>query len=201
MKGKFIVFYGTNNLGKTTQAKRLVDYIKAKGMESKYEKYPIYDLSTGKKINEILRGGKKQEISEFRFQMLYTQNREEYQPVLEGMLKNGINVVAEDYRGTGLAWGKAKGLSKSEYDLLHCLNSRLLPEDIAFLFDGKPFKESKEKDHIHETNDELMKRCRKTHLELGKIEGWIKIDANQSRAKVFGDVINEIRKKFGENYL
>ena len=170
-------------------------YIKEKGMKAKYEKYPIYDLETGKKINEILRGGKKQEISEFRFQMMYTQNREEYQPVLEGMLEKGINVVAEDYRGTGLAWGKAKGLSKSEYDLLYCLNSRLLPEDIAFLFNGKPFKESKEKNHIHETDDKLMRRCRKTHLELGKKEGWIIINANREKDEVTGEILQILKEK------
>jgi len=201
MKGKFIVFYGTNCLGKTTQAKRLVNFIRGRGLESEYVKYPIYSIESGKIIDEVLRSGKKQDVSEFGLQMIYTYNRLDFQPVLKRKLNKGINIVSEDYRGTGLAWGKAKGLTKSEYTKLDRINSHLLPEDVAFLFDGEPFKGSKEKNHIHESDDKLMQRCRKTHLEVGKEKGWIKINANQSKDKVFDDILKILREKFGEKYL
>ena len=41
-RGKFIVLYGINNLGKTTQAKMLVDKLKLHGLEAEYLKYPVY---------------------------------------------------------------------------------------------------------------------------------------------------------------
>ena len=72
--GLFIVIYGINNIGKSTQATMLADALTASGLKAEYLKYPIYDLSpTGPQINEILRSGKKQEISEEEFQALYAK--------------------------------------------------------------------------------------------------------------------------------
>ena len=52
--GKFIVIYGVNNLGKTTQANMLVQKLKASGLKAEYLKYPIYDLLGIKKSQKIL---------------------------------------------------------------------------------------------------------------------------------------------------
>jgi len=43
--GKFIVLYGINNLGKTTQTRILVDKLKLHGLKAEYLKYPVYDLA------------------------------------------------------------------------------------------------------------------------------------------------------------
>jgi dTMP kinase len=196
MLGKFIVFYGVNGLGKTTQAKKLVSFLIRKGLKAEYVKYPIYDLESGKIINEILRGGKKQEMTELSLQMIYTVNRFEFQSTLKEKLDSGINVVSEDYRGTGLSWSKAKGISKKDYDILDRINNQLLPEDIVFLFDGIPFSTAIEKNHLHESNSELMKISRKAHLEVGREKGWALIDANQTQEEVFGDIIKILRKSF-----
>ena len=91
MQGKFIVIYGTNNLGKSTQAKLLVEKLKKNKINAQYLKYPIYKLApTGPKLNDILRSGQKQEISEIELQELYAQNRKDFQPELEKMLNDGI---------------------------------------------------------------------------------------------------------------
>ena len=64
MKGKMIVFYGINNLGKSTQAELLINYFNKKGLNAEYLKYPVYDIEpTVHFINNILRYGKKQEIN------------------------------------------------------------------------------------------------------------------------------------------
>jgi thymidylate kinase len=44
MKGKFIVLYGINNLGKTTQAKLLVEKFQKEGLKAEYMKYAVYSL-------------------------------------------------------------------------------------------------------------------------------------------------------------
>lgn len=201
MTGKFIVFYGVNGLGKTTQAKMLVDYLKNKGLKSEYIKYPIYTLESGKIINEILRSGKKQEISELSLQLIYTVNRLEFQPLLKDKLNSEINIISEDYRGTGLSWGKTKGLVNEKYKILDRINSQLLAEDLVILFDGKPFSTSIEKNHLHETNSDLMKRCGETHLEVGKEKGWIKINANQNKEIVFNNILKIIKEKKLFNYV
>lgn len=191
-RGKFINLLGINNLGKSTQAKLLVENLQNYGLKAEYLKYPIYDLEpTGPQINEILRSGKKQELSEEELQKIYAQNRQDYQPELETKLSKGINIVAEDYVGTGLAWGVAKG---ADLNVLLKQNEGLIKGDIAILLDGERFTEAKEEKHIHEQNDELMKRCRQVHLDLAKKYGWKIVNANQSVEKVSQDIWQEIEK-------
>ncbi len=192
-KGKLIVFYGINNLGKTTQAKMLVDFLNKKNLLSEYLKYPVYDLKpSGKYINEILRGGKDQKISEEELQMWYTINRFQYELLLKKKLSQGKIIIAEDYIGTGLAWGMAK---KADLKWLEEINSKLLKEDLGILFNGERFIAGKESKHIHEQNDDLMSRSRKTHLQLAKKYCWSIIDANQSVEKVHKNILKIISEK------
>ena len=108
-KGKFITIYGINNIGKSTQARMLVDRLNKEGCKTEYWKYPVYDLKpTGPFINSVLRS-KKQKISEEEMQIWYVLNRFQKQPELEKKLDERISIVAEDYIGTGIAWGYAKG--------------------------------------------------------------------------------------------
>ena len=189
MRGKLIVLYGINNIGKTTQAKKLISYLKSKKHKTHYFKIPVYDLKpTGPLINKILRS-KKQEISEQEFQKLYAKNRKDYQPVIKKKLKQGYIIVAEDYVGTGLAWGNVKGASMV---YLKKINKGILKEDLAILLDGKRFKKAKEKIHLHETNDSLIRKVRKKHLQLAKEYGWKVIKANKTREKVFQDIKKQV---------
>lgn len=133
--GKFIALYGVNNIGKSTQAKVLVDTLKKAGYEAVYLKYPVYDLPpTGPKLNAILRNNKQQNISEEELQTLFRQNRLDYESELQKMLAEGKIIVAEDYTGTGIAWGVAKGL---DLKWIEELNKNLLREIWRFYFEGK----------------------------------------------------------------
>ncbi|MEK9160146.1 MAG: hypothetical protein AAB383_05465 [Patescibacteria group bacterium] len=169
----FITLYGINNIGKSTQAKRLVDRLKAEGRDAVYVKFPVYDVEpTGRYLNEFLRSGGAQSITEQELQMWFTLNRYQFQPTLQEWLAEGKIVVAEDYTGTGLAWGTVKGAST---EWLETLNDGLVKEDLAILLDGERFGHAAEKEHIHESNDAFMNRSRQVHLELGERYGWVKV--------------------------
>ena len=130
-KGAFITLYGINNIGKSTHAKMLVERLVQEGYDAVYLKYPIYDLEpTGPRINAILRSEGNQEISEKDLQMLFKENRRDFEPQLREMISMGKIVVAEDYTQTGIAWGTAKGL---EEIWMEDLNLGLLEEDFAIL--------------------------------------------------------------------
>lgn len=191
MAGKLIVIYGGNNSGKTTQARLLVEWLKKEGHNATYLKYPIYDSPTGKRINGILREGKEKNISETEFQELYYQNRKEFEPQLKKMLNEGMIVVAEDYIGTSLAWGSAKG---ADYAYLKKLNADLIQEDLAMVLDGARFQDAKEKGHIHEENDALMETVRLRHQKIGKELGWTFVNASRKKEDVFNDVLTKVKK-------
>ncbi len=176
-RGKFIVFYGINNVGKTTQAKSLVKRLKDAGKKAEYLKYPIYDLHpTGIIFNEYLRGGNPHNLTPREFQIIAAANRYQYQPELEEKLNQGITVVAEDYRGTSIAWGAGAGVRK---DFLVRLNEGLLKEDHVFLLDGERFLSASEKNHRHEADNDLTKKVRRIHRQLAQEYGWQEISANQ----------------------
>ncbi len=168
--GKFITIYGVNNIGKTTHARLLVKRLKKEGFDAVYIKYPIYDLEpTGKRLNTILRGKKNQTISEKDLQTLFKRNRADFEPQLKQMLQSGKIVVAEDYTGTGIAWGMAKGLTQS---FMEKLNADLLKENFAILLTGQPDSRAKEENHLHEQNTKLMKSVNNIFVQLGRKYAW-----------------------------
>ena len=170
MKGKFIAIYGINNIGKTTHAKRLSARLNALGKRAVYVKYPIYNQKpTGPMINKILRSQGKQKMSEEELQLLFVLNRYQFQPKLLKMLRQGKIVVAEDYIGTGIAWGTAKGSNQAE---LENMNKFLVQPDLAILMDGQRELIAREKKHIHEKDDQLAEKCRKIFKKLAMKYRW-----------------------------
>lgn len=191
-RGKLIVFYGINNLGKSTQAKILLEKLKNLGLQAEYFKYPIYDLEPfGPIINAYLREGNHYNLSAREAQLIYVLNRVQYQEELIKKLENGIYVIAEDYVGTGIAWGLGAGIDIS---FLEKINEPLIKEDLAILFDGERFKEAIEKQHKHEQNEEFSQKVRQIHLDLGEKYNWKKINANLSIEEI-SEIIFEHSKK------
>ena len=193
-RGYFITLYGINNLGKTVQAKKLVHWFRENNYNAKYLKYPIYNLKpSGPIINEQLRGEKGQTISEKELQLWFVVNRLQYQPFLIGKLYSGATVVAEDYKGTGIAWGLAKGKDPVFFEKI---NSILLDEDLAILFRGKRFKTGIEKRHIHENNPHLTDIvCKEIYDKLGPDKGWHPLNANQPMDIVFNDLVTIVKRE------
>ncbi len=191
-RGKFIVLYGINNLGKTTQAKLLIERLQKSGHKAEYWKYPVSTMSpTGELLNGFLREGNPYQFSVREFQLLQVINRLQAEKRLCKLLNSGTFVIAEDYRGTGIAWGIGAGVDKK---LMIELNTFLFEEDLAFLFRGKRFLESREENHQHENNDELTERVAKIHDELGEEFGWLPIDANESIEAIHEKLWAEVEK-------
>ncbi len=192
-KGKLIVLYGINNLGKTTQAKKIVAWLEAKGFKAEYLKYPLYNLEpSGPYINAIVRKNVWQTISPEEIQLWYALNRFQYQPELQRKLEKGIMIVAEDYVGTGIAWGVAEGVSEK---WLEGLNAPLYPEDVSIVLFGKRFLHAIEKNHFHESNAKLMERCHAIHEKLAKNRGWVRVAANQPVEAVHESIIRAVKDK------
>ena len=186
-KGKFFVIYGSNNLGKSTLSKGIAHYLEWAGFPVKYLKYPIYSLKpTGPQINAYLRKGNPKKLTMFAAQKIYAQNRRDFEPELIETLNKGINVVAEDYKGTGIAWGMTKNVSQ---ELLEKINSNLLDPDLAILVDGDRFNSGIESNHTHESFSELWKLNRQIHLKLTKRYNWKIINANKPIRKVLQDAL------------
>jgi len=173
MAGKLITIYGVNNMGKSTHARRLTERFEQSGQKAKYIKYPVYDLEpSGPFINKILRAG-SQKISEQELQLWFVVNRHQAADQLEQWLEEGYVVVAEDYIGTGMAWGMAKGLSEA---WVETVNQGLRNEDLAILITGERVKSAVESGHVHEENEALIQSCYLNLQHLADKYRWRRVE-------------------------
>lgn len=207
MSGKFIVIYGANNLGKTIQTRLLTKKFIDDGENILLVKYPIYTLKpTGPKINKILRdpSEKDRNIKEYDFQKLYTQNRYDFQSTLKLLLSSGFTVLAEDYLGTGIAWGVTNSIKNDGEDEKNItklinkfenLNKGLLKPDIAILLDGERFLSGIEKKHRNEDRgNSVWNLNRRVYKKLAERYSWKSVKANQSIESVHNDIWKIILK-------
>lgn len=195
MKGAFITIYGINNIGKSTQAKRLVESLNQKGYNAIFLKYPLYDLEpTGPEINSILRSNfVEQTVSEKKLQTLFMQNRKDYEKTLIKMIDEEMIIIAEDYAQTGIAWGTAKGLDE---EWVEELNSDLLKEDFAILMVGTRSLHARESNHIHETNDKLVQKVGEVLKKRASKMGWKIVEVQPEKADTANLMLDAV-----ENFL
>ncbi|MDP2625065.1 MAG: hypothetical protein Q8P27_02660 [Candidatus Peregrinibacteria bacterium] len=178
-----ITLYGINNIGKTTHTEKLVAKLKEEGYDAVRVKFPVYDMHpSGDYLNKVLRSGNAQHIPEEELQLWFLLNRYQFQPTLKQWLNEGKIVVAEDYVGTGIAWGTAKGVDTT---WLENANSHLIKEDLSILMDGQRMVEAVEVGHLHEEDHDLIERCRQVHLELGEKYGWKKVSLQSEKKDTF----------------
>lgn len=187
-KGLFIVLYGTNRVGKTTQALKLLERInKEKEWCAQYIKFPSYTLlPTGPRINEYLRKGNPEQLTPEQFQELCADNRRDAEPRIKEMLSEEHAVISEDWAPTGIVWGIATGISEER---AREINKDFLKEDVSILLDGKPFTGGKEAGHTHEENMRLLLNVRKQYLLISEVLAhWSCVLANQPEENVHADI-------------
>ena len=197
-KGKMITIYGINGIGKTTQVELLVRFLQAQGKAASRLKYPVYDLEPeGPFIHRYLRDPafrSEHELSTEELQMQYADNRRRYEGELKKRLETGEWIVAEDYTGTGIAWGLTWG---ANLEYLEDINKDLYQPDLSILMHGERFDTAIEAGHRNETNADRIHICRNFHLLLAGRYQWERVNANQSIEDVAKDiekVVSEVLK-------
>ena len=193
-----ITLYGINGIGKTTQVELLVAFLQAQGKRASRLKYPIYELEPeGPFIYKYLRDPefrRENELSTEDLQMKYAENRRQYEPELRKRLESGEWIVAEDYTGTGIAWGLSWG---ANLEYLEDINKDLLSPDMSILMHGERFDTAIEAGHRNETNADRIRICKNFHLLLKDRYDWKQVNANQaikSVAKDTEELVDELLK-------
>lgn len=194
MAGKMITLYGINGIGKTTQVELLVQFLVSQGKQASRLKYPVYDLEPeGPFIYQYLRDAdfrKEHELTTEALQQKYADNRKRYEAALEGRLAKGEWIVAEDYTGTGIAWGLTWG---ADLEYLEGINRDLHQPDLNILMHGERFATAIEAGHRNETADERIKICKNFHLLLADRYDWKRVNANQSVEAVSEDIAHIVK--------
>jgi thymidylate kinase len=158
-------------------------------------KYPVYDLEPeGPFIDKYLRDiefQKNNPRTSDDLQQLYADNRTRYESTLTQRLNDGEWIVAEDYIGTGIAWGLVWG---SDLEYLERINKDARAVDVSILMDGNRFETAIEKGHKNEMDANRIALCKNVYLFLADRYDWHVVPAQQSVESVHADIVAIIEK-------
>lgn len=173
-KGLFIVLYGPDGVGKSRQVLMLEEKLREQGLLARNLRYPVYNCApTGSKLDEILHR-KKKNLPEEEMQKLFAQNRKDFEPTLKSWLENGVSVIAENYKGTGIVWGVSRGLTVEK---MEGMNKDTIDPDAAIYMDGPRRGESLVEGHPYgtEVNEDEWYKVRKVYLQMADRYGWVRV--------------------------
>ncbi|KAI6242940.1 DTMP kinase [Aphelenchoides fujianensis] len=108
-RGLFIVLEGLDRSGKSTQCRRLVEWLKQEGHSVRFQPYPDRsEPETGPKINEFLKNARSPYEQALYIHGLFSENRRILDSKLRRDLEAGMTVIADRYSFSGVAYSAAK---------------------------------------------------------------------------------------------
>jgi dTMP kinase len=193
MKGLYIVFEGIVGTGKSTQAKRLYEYLK--------EKYPNIILTRepgGSEIAEVIRkvvqGNKySEEMEPICEAYLYAAARaQSLRKIVKPIINKGGIVIADRSYLSSVAYqgaGRNQGIN-TILEINKIAIEDIVPDIVIYLeLDPKIGLQrcfDKEGDKFENEDIEFFKRAQQGYDEIAKeYPNWIKINAQGSKEEVF----------------
>jgi dTMP kinase len=184
-RGYLIVLEGIDGCGKTTQAKKLVDWLQKKGFDAVFFKEPS-EGPWGKLIKE--KASRSDGLTPAQEFELFQKDREENVELnIKPSLKKKNIVVLDRYYFSTMAYQSAKGIDISE---IKKRNDKIaVPPDLVFILniDARSglsrIKGRKKKDRLFEREDYLQRVEKLFKSFSGK--NIIHLDGEESKERLF----------------
>ena len=219
MKGKLIVFEGTDGSGKATQAKLLCQRLEQEGIGYREIDFPRYGKPSAAMVEEYLQGnlGKNAgDVNAYAASVFYAVDRyASYKQDWGGFYEEGGLVVADRYTTSNAVHQASKlpeGQREAYLDWLFDLEyGRMgLPEPDLVVYLDMPTeitermmrrRESDTGTHadIHEQDTAYLRRCRASAGEVARLCSWTVIhcaagDAPRTVEDIHGEVWQRVRE-------
>ena len=134
---RLIVLEGLDGAGTTTQARRLVDHLNARGSKAHVTREPS-DGPIGQLIRQMLTGGHAiagQSIAQSTFGLLFAADRLDHlQREVEPLLAAGVTVISDRWYHSSLAY-QGTGADR---DWITTLNARARKPDLTIFLSVRP---------------------------------------------------------------
>lgn len=218
MRGKLIVFEGTDGSGKATQSRLLCEHLRREGVELKNIDFPRYGKPSAAMVEEYLNGnlGKKAgDVNAYAASLLYAMDRyASYKQDWGGFYEAGGLIIADRYttsnavhQASKLPDGERKAyldwLFHLEYDLLELPRPDLviyldMPTEITGRMMRKREADTNTHADIHEQDDAYLRTCRENARAIVRECGWSHIlcakeDAPRTPEDIHGQVYSLVR--------
>lgn len=196
MRGKLIVLEGTDGSGKATQAKLLLEGLRAQGVPCREIDFPRYGNPFAEPVSRYLRGAlgsRPGDVNAYAASTMFAVDRyASYKEDWGGFYESGGVVVANRYT-TSNAVHQASKLPEAErrayLDWLFDLEYRRLglPEPDLVLYLDMPTgasdrlmrrreRETNTQADIHERDGDYLRRCRESARAIAESLGWAVVD-------------------------
>jgi dTMP kinase len=173
MSGKFITFEGSEGSGKSTQAARVLEYLKSKKLPAMLLREPG-GVKISENIRKLLLDVNNTGMGDECETLLYMAARAQMvKEVLEPQLKSGKIILCDRFLDSTIAYqGYGNGIDIKTIEQLGLFATKGLVPDLTVLFDIQPEKgldrAGRKKDRIESRSLEYHKRVRGGYLDLSK---------------------------------
>ncbi len=187
-----ISFEGIDGSGKTTQARKLYEFLRSKGKKVSLYREPG-GTKAGERVREILL---KEDLTPRSELLLFEASRAELvEKKIKNNLKDGFIVILDRYTLSTLAYqGYGKGIDLKVIEKLNNFATGGIEPDLIFLLDVSvdvALKRKKEKNRFE--NRAFLERVRKGFLELSKKrKNVFVINGERSEEEVFKDILKAL---------
>jgi dTMP kinase len=185
-----IAFEGLDQSGKETQALRLRDRFRARGVRAEYVTFPEYTTSIGQEIRRGLHG--ERSYGPDVMQLLFIANRYERKPHIAELLASGVHVVCDRYLASSVAYGEGHGLDPTWLQEMQ----KFLPQPaLTILLDINPERAARRKTFgrdRYERDIALLGRVRESYLRQARQPSWVRVDGDRDKDAVSVDVVSAV---------
>ncbi|AYO29214.1 dTMP kinase [Biomaibacter acetigenes] len=201
MKGKFITIEGPDGAGKTTQVKKIYEYLTSRGRKVLVTREPG-GTALGEKLREVLLSLAGESPVPEAEALIYAASRAQLiKNVISPALLRGTYVLCDRFVDSSLAYqGWARGLGIEEILGINRWFIGELWPDLTILLDIDPEVSLKRleraRDRLEKETLEFHKRVREGFLKVREIfpERIVAVDASRSPEEVFDRISAYIRK-------
>lgn len=204
MKGRFITFEGAEGSGKSTQAKKVLDYLRKKNLDVMLLREPG-GVAISESIRKILLDVKNSAMTNECETLLYMAARAQIvEEVIIPEIKKGTIILCDRFLDSTLVYqGYGNGVELNFIRHVGSVVTQDVVPHLTFLFD-LPAEKGLSRTGVHKDRIELRslayhKRVRQGYLTLAKEEpNRIRvIDANRSKSEINEDVRKYINELLG----
>ena len=208
--GLFLVLEGAHGSGKTTQARRLSDWLSDQGYPVKMTR-EVGGTLVGEKLRDLIEDSECASLlneapKSLLFLVLAARNLH-VQKVIRPALEKGELVICERFEGSTFAiQHHADQLEWEIISQMHTFASQALTPDMTILLDipaelGIARKRNQEMHGFWETRPlEYQKRIAQGYRDAAcQLPGWVVIDATRDEATVFAEIQKKVRSMLGKS--
>jgi dTMP kinase len=137
--GLFVTFEGVEGCGKSTQARRLLEHLRARGVPATLSREPG-GTPLGERFREILLDAAQSEMEPATELFLYLASRAEHvaKVVVPALLSGGV-VISDRFGDASVAYqGGGRGLGPATVEKLNQVATSGVKPDVTFLMDLDP---------------------------------------------------------------